>query len=582
MTLHENLSNNHYIRRRVGSYLRTRQMHRDFKRVAEMFPVGYIVAESNHRWADDYKKLAAEERVKLVAEIRASLGVIDYAQTHRRSRFAGSYYNADALRGRKAMFKTMGRDMHDAIKANDGDDFLHNVYSRAEGLDARLARKLRDVFVDKTDIQFETCCCCSAITTENDTDGWEWINDNYYCGSCVDDNARYSNLMDQWLMNSDCVPFYESLRSWQNESADDYVTTRWARSPRREDSYHIADQADGNGSCVVDEETWYEIRRETEDNDDEPDVYSYHSGHRVGFIPTEYSKRKHKVYLGIELEFEFNENSEMHDAVRWVKDSGLGNTYGVMEHDGSLEKGFEFITGHTGIDQHKNYLGKLLAVDGTLYQNARTSADTTGTHVHVTKQDMTWWHITKLAAWVYNPENRNFMERVAGRHIGGEYRTEVDYLEYAKQVGQRHADAKKNGWGNAGARNEANSQYIDWSRYGALSVETSTSRTVEFRLFRGSIHQHEVLAWAEFAFASWHFSQQHGMTEMNVPQFIKFIYRADNRMDTVHLRKYLEADKNHPLAIQEALKYTPRKKPAPGEPEQLRIKLNGAKTKRVV
>ncbi len=57
-------------------------------------------------------------------------------------------------------------------------------------------------------------------------------------------------------------------------------------------------------------------------------------------------------------------------------------------------------------------------------------ASTTGTHVHVSKCDMTPWHTTKLAAFIYDPDNRDFLERFGGRSFG-EYRIEVDYIEYA-------------------------------------------------------------------------------------------------------------------------------------------------------
>ncbi len=46
-----------------------------------------------------------------------------------------------------------------------------------------------------------------------------------------------------------------------------------------------------------------------------------------------------------------------------------------------------------------------------------------------------------------------------------------------------------------------------------------------------------MLAFAEFAFAAWHFALQGGMRDMTPDAFTKFVYRIDNRADTPYLRK---------------------------------------------
>jgi hypothetical protein len=465
------------------------------------------------------------------------------------------------LLSRRRRFTEVGNAMGQALRDEDGEYFLENVWRRLEN-HKRLRGRLLDIFRDATSVDFHYCDHCDHVST--DDDDWSGVEDaggncETWCPDCTERDARYSDLMNTWISDDDAIPYYDSYSTWEDRNPDDYVTERWVG---RRGNVYLVDSCGGGHTCAVDEDTHSLITEEDRDEDSsEPDVNSYHSGVRVGHIPSQHDRRKQAVLLGIELEFEFNDNEGMHEAVNWVKNESVHNAYCVLEKDGSLAKGFEAITGHTGLDQHDCLLRQLLDPEGELVLQARTGAKTNGTHIHVSKLDMTVLHQTKLATFIYADANRLFIEQLAGRRIGGDYCRNVDYLYHAKIVGQRHMDLKRS-WPAAQAREFAAAEaFSDWSRYGALSLPTSTGTTVEFRLFRGSTDFAEVMAWAEFAFAAWHFSQQQGTTDMTVPKFIQFVYRTDNRCDTKHLRKYLQEQMNDEHAIIESRRYKPAKVP---------------------
>ena len=199
-----------------------------------------------------------------------------------------------------------------------------------------------------------------------------------------------------------------------------------------------------------------------------------------------------------------------------------------------------------------------------LTDNAGYTKTTTGLHVHVSRANMTGWHMAKIAAFVYDPENRDFMEFVAGREFDGGYAQALDPKYLAKYAGARVVEVKSWQKGNysKAERNEYVADafgYASGTRYGALSFQPSTgNQTIEFRMFAMATNNDVVQARIEFAFLAWHFAHQCGMKEMNEREFAKFICRPDNRADSIYLRKYL-AHRAHVMHFDAPHKAKPRK-----------------------
>lgn len=562
MTFHSFVQRDRTVQRNLENLRHDRRIAHDFRRSAWLhFDPQNAVYQANWSHAQDFDAQVKHHEQQIRERIRALVQYI--GPQPREWRFGNVAHDTFAVGARKKRFASVGEDMSRALREEDGEYFIEHVWNRLTNY-TRLRARLMQHFADETGVDFHHCDHCSTITT--DDDDWAGVDDGggdheTWCPQCVDNDARYSDHMQTWIHSEVAIPFYNSYSGWEDDEADDWVTERWVG---RRNHIYLEERGNGHGSCAVGEDTSnmiHDCQRDDSDRD-EPDVNSYHSGIRVGHIPSSYDKRKQAVLVGIELEFEFSDNENMHEAVDWVRANDTFNAYCTLEKDGSLTKGFEAITGHTGLDQHETLLAKLLDRDGTLYLNARTDARTNGTHVHVSKLDMTLLHQTKLATFVYAESNRSFIERLAGRRMGGDYCREVDYLYMAKEAGRRHKALKQQCYSNRDAREYVTSDaFGDWSRYGALSVVTSTGRSVEFRMFRGSTDHAEIMAWAEFSFIAWHFAQQLGSTDMTVPKFIQFVYRSDNRADTKYLRKYLQNQMNDEHAIIESRRYKPAKVP---------------------
>jgi hypothetical protein len=79
---------------------------------------------------------------------------------------------------------------------------------------------------------------------------------------------------------------------------------------------------------------------------------------------------------------------------------------------------------------------------------------------------------------------------------------------------------------------------LNSDRYEALNFKND--KTIEFRLFKGTLKYQTIMACLEFTFATWHFCKDASQTQLTTSEFLKFICRAENRCDTRFLRTYLK------------------------------------------
>ena len=132
--------------------------------------------------------------------------------------------------------------------------------------------------------------------------------------------------------------------------------------------------------------------------------------------------------------------------------------------------------------------------------------------------------ISKVVCFVNDPDNAPLIRAVARRYSTGYCRVERKRLASAHQS--------------------------DGNRYQAVNL--CNAHTLEFRIFRGSLHAPAVIAAVEFANAVVEFCQPFGPDGFNLkaPAFLDFINTAAMRKHTRYLRAYL-ADR-YPTACREA------------------------------
>jgi hypothetical protein len=203
-----------------------------------------------------------------------------------------------------------------------------------------------------------------------------------------------------------------------------------------------------------------------------------------------------------------------------------------MEEDGSLDNGFEMVTAYTGLDVHKNQLQYFKQKSRGLKSH---DTSTCGLHVHVCKANMTTLHGAKLVLFINAPENSSLVKSIARRDASG-------YAKFQNKKEDKHwlKDSVHSSKDKADQLRRLNSD-----RYEALNFRND--KTVEFRLFKGTLKYETMVSCLEFAFACWHFTAQASTNELTTSKFLEFICAPENRKDTRFLRAYFK-EKGYQLA----------------------------------
>jgi hypothetical protein len=260
-------------------------------------------------------------------------------------------------------------------------------------------------------------------------------------------------------------------------------------------------------------------------------IGEYHTSRRIlGHIPSDADKETPRVLVGLELELE---TTNRLNAARYVIDRAGktpdGYRYALCENDGSLDDGFEIVTGYSGISTHRAMLERLL-VSGKIPNAQSHNTTTCGLHVHVCKASMTMYHAAKLIMFIHAPENQDFIRLLARRASNGY--AEVCDKKNDKYWLQRAHNRTKQGYSRMDALQSLN----EASRYEALNFRNYS--TIEFRMFRGTLKASTVLACLEFARICWFFSRDTSANNLTALAFMEYINRPENRADTAALRAY--------------------------------------------
>jgi hypothetical protein len=301
----------------------------------------------------------------------------------------------------------------------------------------------------------------------------------------------------------------------------------------RDDNYHYSDYHD----CYVDDD--YES--ENDDNGYE-NIGEYHSSSdNLGHIPSKYDNRTPRVLLGLELEMEiksgFGLDERAGELLAHVSDYRDAEndryTYALCEGDGSLDNGFEMVTAYTGLDVHKEQLQFFKEkFEGASSHNTSTC----GLHIHICKADMSTLHACKMVFFINDEANQKLVYALARRDSSSfskihDKKSDKHWLKDAMQAGKRVEDNNK-------LQKQYQIRNLNMDRYEALNFKND--KTIEFRLFKGTLKYQTIMACLEFTYATWFFCKDASQTELTTAKFLEFICKPENRMDTRFLRTYLK------------------------------------------
>ena len=390
----------------------------------------------------------------------------------------------------RTQLKVLGESLA-RCKLTDDDSEAIEIVNSSHYRWTRNNFDMREVLENIFGDYFRECDDCNRIDFENN---FQWAyHDQCICESCINDGYTYS------------------------ESRDTYVTF---------------DDADAD-----------EYDEEEEDN---YPIGSYHSSKRkLGHIPSEFDQRKKPIFLGLELEMEINEDNYSRSDRAEVLLDAIGNhkghLYACAESDGSLDYGFEIVTGYTGLDVHREQLEFFKSpFRGAKSHDTRTC----GLHIHICKSDMSVLHGAKMVFFINDDANHDLIKAIARR----------DASSFAK-LRDKKSDKS---WLKDARRYQAKRDYLknlNSDRYEALNFQNE--KTIEFRLFKGTLKYETIMACLEFTYSTWFFTRDMGSNELSTPNFLEFISRPENRKDTRFLRKYL-IDKGFNLPKSGIVKTNPR------------------------
>lgn len=214
-----------------------------------------------------------------------------------------------------------------------------------------------------------------------------------------------------------------------------------------------------------------ECENEEEEERDNGPIHEYCSTNFPPAIPFR-APYKPFLYMGVELEIECGGKDRQQMA------RNIANEYGsekiLIKEDGSLDNGFELVTGKYSLEAHKELWPGLTSC-AIRYHARSWKHKTTGLHIHLSRNWFTPLTIGKLLVFL-NSSNRIIRRnviRLAGR----------ESPDYAALKKKKLTDALK--------RNS--------NRYEALNL--NPEKTIEFRLFKGTLNSKRIFAFLEFCHA---------------------------------------------------------------------------------
>ena len=367
---------------------------------------------------------------------------------------------------------------------NDDADYALELVNESRPQQGRIMNNAYDVMHDKFGGNYCSCDDCGYIVIEDDIYSVN-CGDRSVCDSCKDNSYRWSDYHDGYV-------------------DDDYD---------------------------------YDNRESEFDN-----IGEYHtSSENLGHIPSKYDQRTPKVLLGLELEMEIASGysldgraGELLENVGHHRTSdNTPYTYALCEQDGSLDNGFEMVTAYTGLDVHKEQLQFFKE----RFEGAKShNTSTCGLHIHICKADMSTLHACKMVFFINDSDNQKLVYALARRDSSSyskihDKKGDKHWLKDAMQAGKRVEDNNK-------LQKRYQLRNLNSDRYEALNFKND--KTIEFRLFKGSLKYQTIMACLEFTFATWHFCKDASQTELTTAKFLEFICRAENRSDTRFLRTYLK------------------------------------------
>jgi hypothetical protein len=241
-------------------------------------------------------------------------------------------------------------------------------------------------------------------------------------------------------------------------------------------------------------------------------------------------------HYGTELETVLKEGGkDLEDTAQETLDK-LGDDFVHLEEDGSLSGGigqFEIVSQPATLDIHRKRWDDFLSNPPKKLVSHNAPCDC-GLHIHIEKEGMSPTEIGRMVTFFNHPDNRDFMVKMARRY--SERWAKINPDTRAADIRTRKIRP-----GDKGG-----------DRYVALNL--TPKKTVEIRMFKGTLNKESFFRSLEFADAMTDFCQANRIASMKgIAPFLQFV--TDREATWPILAKFCTqyaADNNHALTKREA------------------------------
>lgn len=265
----------------------------------------------------------------------------------------------------------------------------------------------------------------------------------------------------------------------------------------------------------------------------------HHTEVRQKLIEDEWTKQNKGRMLGFELEVECGNDSKRMAFMEAMK-GHFGPVLRGFERDGSLSSfGVEMITQATGLRRLTDLAVSIPRVKGIKSHDTTTC----GMHVHVSREGLTTSDEARIVGLFASSGMTEFLQGMARRPFNDYCRQiprktrVVDYC--GAEPGYVTAMVSYYKVGTRGVAQRNRTGHFDHH-----AVDFSHAKTVEFRLFRGTLFGESIAACLEFSNAVVSFVRLGGNPLKNVAaeEFMAFVNSPSMAQDTKWLRKYVETN----------------------------------------
>jgi len=321
------------------------------------------------------------------------------------------------------------------------------------------------------------------------------VDGNFICRECIDNRYIWSEYSSEYIPSRRAVV-----------ATDQFGGETWIDGEYPPDSFNYDEDED----------------RYVHEDYSPPILGDYHQSKNSQEPIDDKWTATYGRHMGDELEVEVTDGDRKHIVNRLhesINDGDVGHRV-FFEKDGSLRNGFEIITQPMSLPMIAETFGFLN--DSRLTNGLKShNTETCGLHVHVSRRGMTNLQISKMVCFVNDPENRWLIEAIARRYSNGFCRIHPKKL------------------GNA---------YVSMDRYEAINL--TNRRTIEFRIFRGTLKYDAVIAAAQFVHALVEFTRpaESSLKSLNAAGFLNFVQKKMPKECATFLRYIGERSKQNRIA----------------------------------